>query len=129
MRYIVLKGKYFELSKEEDIKKSAVGLLTWFVKTKLGVVKKIKKEFTSEELKDSAFVVHRGMVSTFMRAMIGKTLGCEVCHIEAGLRAHDLFNPFPEEIDRLLTNRLARIHFALGKEAIGSNCGVFGKEG
>lgn len=117
LQYVVLNGKYLELSKEEDIKKSAVGLLTWFVKTRLGAVKKIKKEFTSDELKDSAFVVHGDTVSTFMGAMIGKKLGCKVCHVEAGLRSHDLFNPFPEEIDRLLTSRLARIHFAPGKEA------------
>ena len=41
-----------------------------------------------------------------------------VCHVEAGLRSHNLFNPFPEEIDRLLTSRVARVHFAPGKEPL-----------
>lgn len=33
-------------------------------------------------------------------------------HVEAGLRTHDLGDPFPEEINRQLIGRLARWHFA-----------------
>ena len=33
-------------------------------------------------------------------------------HVEAGLRTHDLHNPFPEEANRALTARLAKWHFA-----------------
>ncbi len=33
-------------------------------------------------------------------------------HVEAGLRSHDLFNPFPEEFNRLVAGRLAALHFA-----------------
>jgi UDP-N-acetylglucosamine 2-epimerase (non-hydrolysing) len=36
-----------------------------------------------------------------------------VRHIEAGLRSHDLYNPFPEEANRRLASVLAEIHFAL----------------
>lgn len=32
-------------------------------------------------------------------------------HVEAGLRTFDLENPFPEEFNRLVADRLARIHF------------------
>ena len=35
-----------------------------------------------------------------------------VVHIEAGLRTHDIYSPFPEEINRQLTSRLATYHFA-----------------
>ncbi|NUP99041.1 MAG: UDP-N-acetylglucosamine 2-epimerase (non-hydrolyzing), partial [Armatimonadetes bacterium] len=35
-----------------------------------------------------------------------------VGHIEAGLRTGDRYNPFPEEINRRLTGRLATLHFA-----------------
>ncbi len=35
-----------------------------------------------------------------------------VGHVEAGLRTHDLYQPFPEEANRLLTTRLAALHFA-----------------
>ena len=35
-----------------------------------------------------------------------------VGHIEAGLRSHDLYNPFPEEANRRLASVLTEIHFA-----------------
>jgi UDP-N-acetylglucosamine 2-epimerase (non-hydrolysing) len=35
-----------------------------------------------------------------------------VAHIEAGLRTGDVWRPFPEEMNRLLTARLADLHFA-----------------
>ena len=35
-----------------------------------------------------------------------------VGHVEAGLRTWDLYQPFPEEANRLLTGRLAAVHFA-----------------
>lgn len=34
------------------------------------------------------------------------------CHVEAGLRTHDLANPFPEEMNRTFAGRLATLHFA-----------------
>jgi len=36
----------------------------------------------------------------------------DVGHVEAGLRTHDLSNPFPEEANRAIAGRLARWHFA-----------------
>ncbi len=116
MKEVSLNGKFMELSKESDIKKSAKGLLVWFAQTYLGAVRKIKCEFDKDVLRDAPIVVHGDTVSTFMGALIGKKLGCKICHVEAGLRSHHLFNPFPEEIDRLLTSKLARIHFAPGEE-------------
>ncbi len=38
-------------------------------------------------------------------------------HVEAGLRTHDLSQPFPEEMNRLLTSRLAALHFAATEQA------------
>jgi UDP-N-acetylglucosamine 2-epimerase (non-hydrolysing) len=35
-----------------------------------------------------------------------------VAHVEAGLRTGDLDQPFPEEMNRLVTGRLSRLHFA-----------------
>ena len=35
-----------------------------------------------------------------------------VAHVEAGLRTGDLAHPFPEEMNRLVTGRLAAMHFA-----------------
>jgi UDP-N-acetylglucosamine 2-epimerase (non-hydrolysing) len=35
-----------------------------------------------------------------------------VAHVEAGLRTGDVCQPFPEELNRVLTSRIASIHFA-----------------
>ncbi len=35
----------------------------------------------------------------------------KVVHIEAGLRSHDMYSPFPEEMNRVLTSKLAAFHF------------------
>lgn len=34
-----------------------------------------------------------------------------VAHIEAGLRTHDPYSPFPEEVNRQLVSRIAKFHF------------------
>ena len=41
-------------------------------------------------------------------------------HVEAGLRTGDLAQPFPEEMNRVLTGRLAAIHFAATNGARGN---------
>lgn len=120
LEYIHLNGKYVELSRESDIKKSVAGLFTWFVDTGRKAKRRIQENFPETDMHDSALVVHGDTVSTFMGALIGRALHMKVCHVEAGLRSHNLFNPFPEEIDRLLTGRIARIHFAPGVEAAGN---------
>lgn len=35
-----------------------------------------------------------------------------LAHVEAGLRTHDLSQPFPEEMNRVVASRLAALHFA-----------------
>lgn len=43
-----------------------------------------------------------------------------VGHVEAGLRTGDLYQPFPEEANRLVTSRLATLHFAATRWAAGN---------
>ena len=105
---------YFELSKESDIKKNAKGLLAWFIKTYKKAPKLIGERFGI--LNGKLLVVHGDTVSTLMGAWVGYKLGMKVCHVEAGLRSHNIFNPFPEEIDRMLTSSKATMHFAPGDE-------------
>lgn len=44
----------------------------------------------------------------------GRMQRLPVMHVEAGLCSGDWRNPFPEELDRHLTSRIATIHFAPG---------------
>lgn len=112
--------RMLRLSREADIKKSAVGLLRWFARTYRQARAKIVHAYPDTDFAKSSMIVHGDTVSTLMGAKIGQDFGMTVCHIEAGLRSHHLLNPFPEEIDRILTGRLAGVHFAPGKKAAGN---------
>ena len=44
-----------------------------------------------------------------------------VFHVEAGLRSYDIYEPFPEEVMRQMTSRVAALHFApteINKQAL-----------
>lgn len=41
-------------------------------------------------------------------------------HVEAGLRSHDLYSPFPEEWNRIAAGKLAALHFAPTETARGA---------
>lgn len=97
------------LSDSKKIKKSVYGLLSWFIKTYLKSIKILKK---SENLKESILILHGDTVSTVMGALLGNKFKMNIAHVEAGYRSYDFFNPFPEEIDRVLTSKYARLHFA-----------------
>ncbi|GAB3478883.1 UDP-N-acetylglucosamine 2-epimerase [Marinomonas epiphytica] len=91
-------------------KKTAFGLLSWFFKSLFIGKASLKKRY--KDLKGAIMLVHGDTVSTVLGALVGKQLGMKVCHIEAGLRSYNYLNPFPEEIDRVITSRLASVHFA-----------------
>lgn len=106
-----------ELSEEADIRKDAVGLLQWTVSIAKSAKRKIRRKFGDYMLESSVMIVHGDTVSTVLGASIGKKLGMKVCHVEAGLRSHNIFNPFPEELDRMITCRMSDVHFAPGTDA------------
>jgi len=96
---------------EGPIRKSALGLLLWLIKTLLTSAWKLRRVFGVHKRGEAVLVVHGDTVSTVMGAFLGKLYGLKVVHIEAGLRSFDYFHPFPEEINRVITSRLADIHF------------------
>jgi UDP-N-acetylglucosamine 2-epimerase (non-hydrolysing) len=57
-------------------------------------------------------VVQGDTTTTFCGALAAFYKNIPVGHVEAGLRTWDLRQPFPEEMNRVLTSRLAAIHFA-----------------
>ena len=60
-----------------------------------------------------AMTVVQGDTTTAMSGALSSFYaGVEVAHVEAGLRTFDLRVPFPEEMNRVLTSRLATLHFA-----------------
>lgn len=65
-----------------------------------------------EDFKPDFVYVHGDTTTSSIAALAAFYSGAKVCHIEAGLRTHDKWSPFPEEMNRQLTGRLADLHFA-----------------
>ncbi len=57
-------------------------------------------------------LVQGDTTTVFCAALAAFYRGVPVGHVEAGLRTGDLRAPFPEEANRVLTSRLADLHFA-----------------
>ena len=63
-------------------------------------------------------LVHGDTLSTLLGALMGKVARLRVGHVESGLRSFRLFDPFPEEIIRLLTFRLSDSLYCPGSWAL-----------
>jgi UDP-N-acetylglucosamine 2-epimerase (non-hydrolysing) len=59
-----------------------------------------------------ALLVHGDTTTSLAAAMAGFYAGVPVGHVEAGLRTHDVFAPFPEEFNRQVASKVTRWHFA-----------------
>ena len=74
------------------------------------VLKALEKVLEKEN-PDLIFV--QGDTSTsFVGALAGFYKKIKIAHIEAGLRSHNKYSPFPEEINRVLVGHIADYHFA-----------------
>lgn len=62
-------------------------------------------------------IVQGDTTSTFCGALAAFYKRIPIGHVEAGLRTHDMSQPFPEEMNRVLTGRLAALHFASTEQA------------
>lgn len=62
-------------------------------------------------------LVHGDTTTSSMVALAAFHKGIKVGHVEAGLRTFNKNAPFPEEINRQITGRLADLHFAPTKQA------------
>lgn len=89
----------------------------WFGKTLLQLSrgKKILDGYTG---KSNIVLTHGDTLTTWWGALLGKLYGCRVMHVESGLRSFNIFKPFPEEINRLITFRLTDIYASPGSWAI-----------
>lgn len=69
------------------------------------------EEILSTERPDM-ILVHGDTSSTFVGALAAFYQQLRVGHVEAGLRTHNKYSPYPEEMNRHLTGVLADLHFA-----------------
>ena len=57
-------------------------------------------------------MVQGDTTTTFAGALAAFYHRIPVAHVEAGLRTHDRYSPFPEELNRVMTGHIATRHFA-----------------
>ncbi|MFW6000842.1 MAG: non-hydrolyzing UDP-N-acetylglucosamine 2-epimerase [Halanaerobium sp.] len=103
----------FKLEADYDLdimqQRQTLSGLTARIITKLDDI--LKKE------KPDLLLVHGDTTSTFVGALSSFYQQIKIAHVEAGLRTHNKYSPFPEEINRQLTGVLADLHFAPTKKA------------
>lgn len=65
-----------------------------------------------KEAKPDIVLVHGDTSTSFVVALAAFYQQIPIGHVEAGLRTFNPYSPFPEEMNRCLTGRLALMHFA-----------------
>ena len=65
-----------------------------------------------DELLPDFVLVHGDTVTAFAGALASFYKKIPICHVEAGLRTFDKYNPYPEEFNRGAIARMATYHFA-----------------
>lgn len=70
-----------------------------------------------DEFRPDFVFVHGDTTTSTSAALASFYFGAKICHVEAGLRTYNKLSPFPEEINRQITGRLADVHFAPTEKA------------
>lgn len=89
-----------------DIMKTRQSLAGITTRVLEGMEDVLKKE------KPDLVLVHGDTSTSFVAALAAFYEQIKVGHVEAGLRTYDIYSPFPEEMNRQLTGRIANMHFS-----------------
>lgn len=65
-----------------------------------------------KEAQPDVVFVHGDTTTSTATALAAFYQQIPVAHIEAGLRTHDIYSPWPEEMNRQITGRIAQINFS-----------------
>ena len=65
-----------------------------------------------EQVKPDVVLVHGDTSTTFVTALACFYLQIPVGHVEAGLRTHNIYSPYPEEFNRQAVSIISRFNFA-----------------
>ncbi len=89
-----------------DIMKQKQSLSEITARILIGIEDVFKKE------KPDMVLVHGDTNTTLAGALAAFYNKVAIGHVEAGLRSYDKFSPYPEEMNRMLTGRIADLHFS-----------------
>lgn len=64
------------------------------------------------EVQPDVVLVHGDTTTSTASALAAFYQQIPVGHVEAGLRTHNIYSPWPEEMNRLITGRIATYHFS-----------------
>jgi len=76
------------------------------------------KQMEADGRKPDIVLVHGDTTTSFAAALASFYEKVPVGHVEAGLRSFDRYSPFPEEMNRLMTGRIADYHFSPTKNNV-----------
>ncbi len=79
------------------------------------ILSEMDKIFNEENF--DMVLVHGDTTTSSLVALSAFHRNCKVAHVEAGLRTYNKQAPFPEELNRQLTGRIADFHFAPTEKA------------
>ena len=65
-----------------------------------------------KEVQPDVVLVHGDTTTSTASALAAFYQQIPVGHVEAGLRTHNIYSPWPEEMNRLITGRIATYHFS-----------------
>lgn len=65
-----------------------------------------------DEARPDVVLVHGDTTTSTAAALAAFYRQIPVAHVEAGLRTHNILSPWPEEMNRQITSRIASLHFA-----------------
>ena len=65
-----------------------------------------------KEVRPDVVLVHGDTTTSTAAALAAFYQQIPVGHVEAGLRTHNIYSPWPEEMNRQITGRIATYHFA-----------------
>ncbi|CAM1350603.1 non-hydrolyzing UDP-N-acetylglucosamine 2-epimerase [Tenacibaculum crassostreae] len=72
----------------------------------------LKMDAIISDFNPDLVLVHGDTTTSSICGWTAFNKGIKVGHVEAGLRTHNKFSPFPEELNRQITGRIADFHFA-----------------
>ncbi|MTQ42518.1 MULTISPECIES: UDP-N-acetylglucosamine 2-epimerase (non-hydrolyzing) [unclassified Streptococcus] len=85
----------------------------------LDITAKILEKFDPvvKEVQPDMILVHGDTTTTFAASLVAFYNQVRIGHVEAGLRTFDKYSPFPEEMNRQMTDNLADLYFAPTSES------------
>lgn len=71
-----------------------------------------KLEIVLDKEKPDLVLVHGDTTTSYAAALASFYKMIPVGHVEAGLRSNNIYSPFPEEMNRIMTDKISTYHFA-----------------